>query len=174
MIDNGTNSVSLLDVVLMRYNEATLGVTKYIYTGRFYTAHLWVSWLHILITAVKLVHFSQFGEAKNWVWAFLLQHRSYSAGDFQVSVHVCSCGFDVCAYMHATVCMCLWCFTQVFTLALGLGLQRPVCWQQLGTVSRCELSSVLFGSLAALPLAPNAAVAWPTEQRGMCISNLSM
>lgn len=65
--------------------------------------------------------------------------------------------------------LCPWCFTQVFSLALGRGLWRPACWQQLESVSRCELSSVLFGSLAALPLAPNTAVAWPKEQSGMCV-----
>lgn len=74
-------------------------------------------------------------------------------------------------YMNRTVCfgVLLWCCTQVFTLALGLGLPTLACWQQLGSVSRCELSSVLFGSLATLPLAPNTAVAWPTEQRSPCV-----
>lgn len=77
----------------------------------------------------------------------------------------------ICVYMNRTVCfgVLLWCCTQVFTLALGLGLPTLACWQQLGSVSRCELSSVLFGSLATLPLAPNTAVAWPTEQRSVCV-----
>lgn len=73
----------------------------------------------------------------------------------------------ICVYMKGTVL--LWCCTQVFTLALGLGLPTLACWQQLESVSRCELSSVLFGSLATLPLAPNTAVAWPTEQSSVCV-----
>lgn len=77
----------------------------------------------------------------------------------------------ICVYMNSTVCfgVLLWCRTQVFTLALGLGLPTLLCWQQLGSVSRCELSSVLFGSLATLPLALNTAVAWPTEQHSVCL-----
>lgn len=77
----------------------------------------------------------------------------------------------ICVYMNRTVCfgVLLWCDTQVFTLALGLGLPSLACWQQLESVSRCELSSVLFGSLATLPLAPNTAVAWPTEQRSVFV-----
>lgn len=77
----------------------------------------------------------------------------------------------VCTYMHERVCVCSVfprCLPWRQVLVQG-GSRRPACWQQLESVSRCELSSVLFGSLAALPLAPNTAVAWPTEQRGMCL-----
>lgn len=46
-------------------------------------------------------------------------------------------------------------------------------WQRQESSSRCELSSLVFGSLAALPLAPNTAVTWPTEQ-GCVVVCLSM
>lgn len=79
-----------------------------------------------------------------------------------------------CHRSRAVVCVC------VSVVALpgvypgvrswsGEACEGPACWQQLESVSRCEFSSVLFGSLAALPLVPNTAVACPTEQRGMCV-----
>lgn len=76
----------------------------------------------------------------------------------------------VCMYMHEHVCASAVSFPGAYpslrSWSLG-GSHGPGCWQQLESVSRCELSSVVFGSLAALPLAPNTAVACPTEQRGM-------
>lgn len=84
------------------------------------------------------------------------------------SVHIGVFGFDLCV-CGACFGVRLRCCTQVFTLALGLGLRTLACWRQLQSVSRCGLSSALFGSLVALPLAPNTAVAWPTEQSSVCV-----
>lgn len=80
---------------------------------------------------------------------------------------LCAC---VCVCMDGSVCFGVWlrCWTQVFTLALGLGLRTLACWRQLQSVSRCGLSSAVFGSLVVLPLAPCTAVAWPTEQSSPC------
>ena len=44
--------------------------------------------------------------------------------------------------------------------------QKLFYWQWLESGSRCGLSNVVSGSLVALPLAPNPAVARPAEQRG--------
>lgn len=50
-----------------------------------------------------------------------------------------------------------------------------LCWVSLGLAqaensSRCELSSLVFGSLAALTLAANTAVIWPREQERVIVS----
>lgn len=45
-----------------------------------------------------------------------------------------------------------------------------VIWPRLETDSRCELSSTVFGSLAAYPLVANPAVAWPgTTRLWVCV-----
>lgn len=70
-------------------------------------------------------------------------------------------------------CLCVFkCLQELGCPRWGAGCCcRPVrlggccwLWQRQESSSRCELSSLAFGSLAALPLAPNTAVTWPTEQ----------
>lgn len=41
----------------------------------------------------------------------------------------------VCTYMHERVCVCL---SQVFTLALGLGLERPAKASLLAAAGECQ------------------------------------
>lgn len=81
------------------------------------------------------------------------------------SVHGVVFGFDLCVCVYV-----FWCVASVLYPCVYPGIRswsaNPGSWRVSADV---DCQAALFGSLVALPLAPNTAVAWPTEQSSVCV-----